>query len=730
MTYKPGPAAVRGVSLPFEVHVHVNPSRLVVDIAHKVYTDLLISAAQVAKELKRDGHTSITINRTANSDSENSNNRFQGDDSDKDHPNGVVCIIHSRRGDKLFSGYAKRDETARATTPEAVVEVVRAARPQCTVVYLATNEWDLQFYADSAAIKQSPVQFRQFHDFDITREMMLRCKKVKWPNKLNHLNDYNVNEDWPKAEDPRRMWAREKQRRVAQLRSMSTTVSDGSPPSLQLSERLAASLGATADAYRDALQSDRLDPSVGHQTYEHCESVMLYGVEQALALFVDKDHRLHTANTRSHAPSMETDLKKKRKEKQKNRGKESLNERSNAQYGHRVNVSQNESPNVVSKPQLRCIKQSSVAKKQRAIEKAFAKINGFTRAALFNSCNPNAAAVRHSTDIVYSAEHGFAYYDNVKAGSSTIRKKLQQGIQESWYVYSDEERKRMKAEFEASTSSNSTHYEVKQRNAHGSKKRTKSNAWRFPMGGSDPNAFVFSFVRDPVAKFESGCRQAWFQNEKLQRAYSSVDEMLDAQLALPPGKWLNEHLQPSTWRLTGWAGNGKVGSSSHRYGHGNKAYSSIAGPTVKMDYIGALESFDSDWIGAVGHMSNLTVNQVQKLIQQHWVNPSKLKPDQQPRQRKGSGGDGFDGGGGGRAGGVSGGGNNGGNGNGVGVAVSGVEVGLYATAAGKKERLQLSRAALLKMCQSYQYRDEWRCLGYQSPCASYTAPLCDSEDGY
>ena len=129
-----------------------------------------------------------------------------------------------------------------------------------------------------------------------------------------------------------------------------------------------------------------------------------------------------------------------------------------------------------------CIKVPS-STERAAIAIAAGGINGFQRAALFNTCKPDAAALRHSTDIVYAPKHGFAYYDNVKAGSSTIRQKLQRGIQANWYVHSADKMKQM---VDAGSNTDDDKAKAKAK----AKARTKSNAFQFPLGVADPNAFV------------------------------------------------------------------------------------------------------------------------------------------------------------------------------------------------------------------------------------------------
>jgi len=75
-------------------------------------------------------------------------------------------------------------------------------------------------------------------------------------------------------------------------------------------------------------------------------------------------------------------------------------------------------------------------------------------------------------------------------------------------------------------------------------------------------AFVFSIVRDPVKKFESGVREAHAQDKRLRKY--SADELLDFVLAKESGwkkslknltrehaaTWQNKHLQANAWRLS------------------------------------------------------------------------------------------------------------------------------------------------------------------------------------
>jgi hypothetical protein len=58
--------------------------------------------------------------------------------------------------------------------------------------------------------------------------------------------------------------------------------------------------------------------------------------------------------------------------------------------------------------------------------------------------------------------------------------------------------------------------------------------------------------------------------------------------------WLNEHLQPSTWRFQAWDNN-----SAH---------------PVALDYIGVLEMFDPEWGEVVDHFENVSAKDRGKLV--------------------------------------------------------------------------------------------------------------------
>jgi hypothetical protein len=159
--------------------------------------------------------------------------------------------------------------------------------------------------------------------------------------------------------------------------------------------------------------------------------------------------------------------------------------------------------------------------------------------------------VTHYSDVVISDHHRLVYVENVKAGSTTIRNLLKRvlgadwrncGICPSWDTC---------------------------------RGRTNTQC----LTPNHESYFVFSFVRHPVRKFESGVRQAWHAVQSLTNL--SADEMLQQQLKADlqvpqehgKGAWMNVHLQSNTFKLTG--------------------FTSLEKP-VRLDFVGQLERLEDD----------------------------------------------------------------------------------------------------------------------------------------
>ena len=185
--------------------------------------------------------------------------------------------------------------------------------------------------------------------------------------------------------------------------------------------------------------------------------------------------------------------------------------------------------------------------------------------------------VTHYTDVVVSDHHRLVYVDNVKAGerrppdacaanhtetlemcgttagSTTIRNLLKRVLGADWH-----------------NCGVCPSWDT----CHGGRSNTQC------LTPNRESYFVFSFVRHPVRKFESGVRQTWFVDQSLRKL--SADEMLQQQLKADlqvpqgpqrKGTWMNEHLQSNTFRLTG--------------------FTSLEKP-VRLDFVGQLERLEDD----------------------------------------------------------------------------------------------------------------------------------------
>eukprot|EP00928_Gymnodinium_smaydae_P011601 TRINITY_DN14262_c0_g6_i1.p1 TRINITY_DN14262_c0_g6~~TRINITY_DN14262_c0_g6_i1.p1 ORF type:complete len:380 (-),score=26.21 TRINITY_DN14262_c0_g6_i1:41-1180(-) len=193
---------------------------------------------------------------------------------------------------------------------------------------------------------------------------------------------------------------------------------------------------------------------------------------------------------------------------------------------------------------------------------------GVQRAASWAHCHAWAKSIKHSVQVVVSSDHNFVYVDNVKAASTSIRTKLSKVLKATWGIDGVRGRK------------------------------AKDRITTFMLDDErEQSRFHFSFVRDPLEKFESGVRQAWKQNESLSQF--SADELLDMQLQrfeeVKNGNisalWLNEHLQPSSWRMSGYVGQ----------------------EPVRLDFIGSVETFSEDWPAATSSFANISLREKEKL---------------------------------------------------------------------------------------------------------------------
>lgn len=174
-----------------------------------------------------------------------------------------------------------------------------------------------------------------------------------------------------------------------------------------------------------------------------------------------------------------------------------------------------------SRPQ-RCIIEERSQKTSSSIQE-YETIDGFQAAILFKQCKPRLAEIPHHIDIVTSPKYNLTYIDNVKAASESIQLTLYQSLGMTWCTFDCWPH------------------------------RTSSKT--IPYHSHLKHNFRFSFVRDPVTKFESGVRQAWFQDKSL-RSFTG-DEIMSLQIQKYQDRnsfngsfWINEHLMPNSWRLS------------------------------------------------------------------------------------------------------------------------------------------------------------------------------------
>ena len=210
-------------------------------------------------------------------------------------------------------------------------------------------------------------------------------------------------------------------------------------------------------------------------------------------------------------------------------------------------------------------------------------MSGKDRASLFSRCNRSAVSrSAHFTDTVISLDNNFVYLDNVKSGSAVITARLKHSTYATVTNPLGERFQKHKGRdcFSAIYGRSTT---------------------QCILSSDLSSLFFFSVVRDPVEKFESGVRQAWSQSSHLrglsadallqkQLSGSSEDELSNERSII----WINEHLQPSSWRLSGRI-------------RGNQ--------NLNLTFIGALETIVADWPEIVKRFVNLDHKQSASLLE-------------------------------------------------------------------------------------------------------------------
>jgi len=191
---------------------------------------------------------------------------------------------------------------------------------------------------------------------------------------------------------------------------------------------------------------------------------------------------------------------------------------------------------------------------------------------------------RHSIETVVSKKYSFMYLENRKVASSSIRHLFAKVLRMSW-CSTDMPHASTESHHGLTLSSDFAEQDISQ-------------------------LFKFSLVRDPVEKFEAGVQQAWIQNPTLENM--TADDMLVAQLSLPLGSWVDDHLQPSSFSLSAM---------------------SAAGTPVQVDFVGKLEQSPGVWDEIINKLSSLTDDQRGKLrvlVRSNNHNPdprAKLSPE-------------------------------------------------------------------------------------------------------
>ena len=198
-----------------------------------------------------------------------------------------------------------------------------------------------------------------------------------------------------------------------------------------------------------------------------------------------------------------------------------------------------------------------------------AAADGAAAAARLNACAPRwKRAPPHYTSAVYSARHRFIYFVNYKAGTTAIQQRLESVFERSLHVTD----LAFPTAFRAGGTCKRDH-------------KYTSGCFSY----RDTRGFAkWSVARDPVAKFESGTRQAWIHSPDL-RNYTA-DDLLHK--TLDDGAFADIHLEPSTYAMTGTR-------------RGDKAAENLT-------FVAKLESLDADWRAVVDAIRPASVSADQR----------------------------------------------------------------------------------------------------------------------
>ena len=270
-----------------------------------------------------------------------------------------------------------------------------------------------------------------------------------------------------------------------------------------------------------------------------------------------------------------------------------------------------------------------------------------------HKCSAHHLRGSHRTDVIASEQYKFMYLVNVKAASTSFKRVLLSHLDAGY----------------CTNASHGLMVDAASKSCMGCQlctcTRTTTQCFDDRQLERE-HVLRWSFVRNPVTKFESGARQMR-QMEPERFGRLSVDAILDLQLRmekwLPTGAFLNEHLEPSSYRLSG------------NDAHGKKLWPHFIGKLENLE-----DSHSNDWRTLLGSL-HLDV-----------AGPFRAKAAALNQQ------------------------------------LPFIRPGLYANSTDPTHAVgaKLSDDSVRRLCDSPNYAHEWRCFGYALPsvCATNSSLLC------
>lgn len=188
----------------------------------------------------------------------------------------------------------------------------------------------------------------------------------------------------------------------------------------------------------------------------------------------------------------------------------------------------------------------------------------------------------HTVDIVMSHKYKFLYVDVVKAASSTIRGLLFDVLNVAWGYNVNGSRVCPEGKWRIDAVPRRCRYKLSQ---------LHSNVIN-QMG-----YFVFTFVREPIAKYVSGHKEAIKQSSRKHNT-SNINELLDMMTQPGANKkkypFTNEHFEPSSYRLSPLTNDRQP---------------------LHYDFVGKVENWKQDWAYVVSRFHEITSIQRKKLME-------------------------------------------------------------------------------------------------------------------